>query len=416
MLAREAAAEETSFSLAGYDQFQCIGAACEDTCCEGWGVSVDKATYDKYQRCGGDHAELGAKLQRLVTIKNADSQLHFASIAMNDGRCAFLTDERLCRIQDELGEDYLSHTCATFPRVFHMLGRQRERSLDLSCPEAARLVLLDEKPLAFIRDAGGVGAAAVVWADGCDGALRRMVVALLQNRDYSVAQRLVLVGRICDGWSALADASATDDAKLQFVERFAEAVGETVYKGSLLMGEIDAAKQLSIILEIMVARLRFDYVSPRYLALCRDFGNGLRLEAGATLEDMGRRYADVYQNHYALLMRRHEYLLEHYLVAYAFKTMFPFGSPGVRRLPGQGASGVIAQYMLMASYFSIAKALMIGLAGQRGRTLAVDDVVRSIQSVSRTMEHCETFPERLLDILATHGLRDCAGMAVLTQN
>ena len=29
-------------------QFKCIGGECEDTCCAGWSVSIDKKTYKKY--------------------------------------------------------------------------------------------------------------------------------------------------------------------------------------------------------------------------------------------------------------------------------------------------------------------------------------------------------------------------------
>ena len=33
-----------------YKQFQCIGGACEDTCCAGWNITVDKPTYQKYKK------------------------------------------------------------------------------------------------------------------------------------------------------------------------------------------------------------------------------------------------------------------------------------------------------------------------------------------------------------------------------
>jgi len=31
------------------EQFRCIGPACEDSCCVGWRVDIDQATYEKYQ-------------------------------------------------------------------------------------------------------------------------------------------------------------------------------------------------------------------------------------------------------------------------------------------------------------------------------------------------------------------------------
>ena len=47
----------------------------------------------------------------------------------------------LCRIQAELGHDALCETCREFPRLRHDFGDFIELGLELSCPEAARLIL-----------------------------------------------------------------------------------------------------------------------------------------------------------------------------------------------------------------------------------------------------------------------------------
>jgi lysine-N-methylase len=57
--------------------------------------------------------------------------------------CPFLSAERLCRIQQDYGADYLCVSCATYPRVPRRIEGLLEAPLSLSCPEAARLVLLD---------------------------------------------------------------------------------------------------------------------------------------------------------------------------------------------------------------------------------------------------------------------------------
>jgi lysine-N-methylase len=152
--------------------------------------------------------------------------------------------------------------------------------------------------------------------------------------------------------------------------------------------------------------------------LYRDFAHGLQLKTGDTPEEIGSRYAEVYRRYYAPCMERHEYILENYLVAYAFKTMFPFGSPSVNRLLNlqKVGSTPLVQYMLMGSYFSISKTVMIGLAGKHKADFSLEHMVRAIQSISKTMEHCETYPIRLLEILTSKGIKDSAGMAVLIQN
>ena len=120
-----------------YETFRCVGSVCEDTCCRGWRVPVDKETYEKYRACS--HPELGHKLHTLVSIsptRNSDDS--YAEIKLDHAVCPFLT-EGLCEVHAKLGEEYLCKNCATYPRVMYNVDGVLEQSLDLSCPEAARL-------------------------------------------------------------------------------------------------------------------------------------------------------------------------------------------------------------------------------------------------------------------------------------
>ena len=89
------------------------------------------------------------ELRELVTI-NTDraSDDNYARIASPDPDCPFLA-EGWCSIQKNLGEQYLSIMCSQYPRVMNMVDDVLQRSLDLSCPEAARVMLLDPNPMEF---------------------------------------------------------------------------------------------------------------------------------------------------------------------------------------------------------------------------------------------------------------------------
>ena len=131
--------------------FRCIGAECEDTCCDGWAVTVDKPTFEKYEHCSDP--QWRASFQELVAINTANPTDHdYARIRLTTTTCPFLADG-LCSIHKNLGEQYLSVTCASFPRVWNVVDGVLEKSLDLGCPEAARRVLLDPQPLAFVPGA-----------------------------------------------------------------------------------------------------------------------------------------------------------------------------------------------------------------------------------------------------------------------
>ena len=62
-------------------------------------------------------------------------------MTIQDGRCPMWRQDGLCRIQAELGHEALCQVCREFPRLRHDYGDFVEYGLELSCPEAARLIL-----------------------------------------------------------------------------------------------------------------------------------------------------------------------------------------------------------------------------------------------------------------------------------
>ena len=79
---------------------------------------------------------LGDDLRRL--LKDEDGETVMTIV---DRRCPMWRQDGLCRIQAELGEEALCKTCREFPRLTHDYGDFIERGLELSCPEAARIIL-----------------------------------------------------------------------------------------------------------------------------------------------------------------------------------------------------------------------------------------------------------------------------------
>ena len=403
-----------------YEQFRCSGAHCEDSCCSGWQVTVDRRTYDKYQNCS--HPVLRPRLDEWIQIqpaaKNGDS---FARIVLNDSSCPFLA-EKLCSIQTELGEDHLGKTCATFPRIRNQVAGVVERSLDLSCPEAARLCLMDPTPATFHQvvpqgdehvDAGETSQSVkpYFWE------IRSAILSVLQNRRFAVTKRLLLAGYIC-GKLDEATAGGNERTIPQVLEGFATAIDAGLFDVHLEACGADAADQLTTVLELMVARIKLDFTSPRYRDQYQELVDGLQLKPGLDVRDCAARYAQAYQQHYRPFLATHEHMLEHYLVHYAYRTLFPFGTQAVNdSADGEGCGGTFTrQYMLVASYFAIIRTMMIGLAARHGSGFGVEHAIRCIQGSARTLEHCTSYPSQILHILSCKGINNAAGMSVLTQD
>ena len=116
-----------------YHSFQCIAGACPDSCCKEWAVDVDDGAVAFYRGLDGD---LGDRL-RSVLQDTPDGTV----MTIENGRCPMWRADGLCRIQAELGHGALCETCRNFPRLRHDYGDFVELGLELSCPEAARLIL-----------------------------------------------------------------------------------------------------------------------------------------------------------------------------------------------------------------------------------------------------------------------------------
>ena len=125
-----------------FDSFRCIAGACPDSCCKEWDVQVDAAAAASYRALSGP---LGARLREVLKDEDGETVMEIIN-----GRCPMWRTEGLCRIQAELGEEALCKTCREFPRLTHDYGDFMERGLELSCPEAARIIL-SSKPAPMIH-------------------------------------------------------------------------------------------------------------------------------------------------------------------------------------------------------------------------------------------------------------------------
>ncbi len=130
--------------------FKCIGPNCEDTCCAGWSIPIDEETYLKYYDLMGKNNNIFSGKLELVDKENSID--YARTLTKDKNRCTFLNEKNLCDIQCEHGEDFLSSTCYHYPRVYNIVDGIYEKSAKLSCPEAARLILLQRDQFEFLED------------------------------------------------------------------------------------------------------------------------------------------------------------------------------------------------------------------------------------------------------------------------
>ena len=168
------------------EEFTCIAGACPDSCCKEWDVLVDQDTAQSYLAMPGD---LGDWIRGHLR-QDEDGDRYFA---ITDGRCPMWRQDGLCRIQAELDHGSLCQTCRDFPRLTHDYGDFVERGLELSCPEAARLIF--SRPAQWVeREVPGGEAPEYDPAD-MEVLLRTrdVMLTILADESRPVAETLALV-------------------------------------------------------------------------------------------------------------------------------------------------------------------------------------------------------------------------------
>lgn len=168
-----------------YYAFRCIAADCPDSCCKEWTVDVDDKSAAFYRSLNGD---LGDRL-RSVLEDTEDGTV----MTIENGRCPMWQQDGLCRIQAELGHDTLCKTCREFPRLRHDYGDFVELGLELSCPEAARLIFNAKADVQVQFVDGGETPEYDTEVMAILLKSREQVLALLEDPKYSLPQALAIL-------------------------------------------------------------------------------------------------------------------------------------------------------------------------------------------------------------------------------
>lgn len=122
--------------ITGYDSFKCSADKCNFTCCEGWDINVDDNTLNKWKN---EEGKFNYILKNLKVKDSKDKKEYFIDKDTHD-TCPLLDENGLCEIVKNHGEEYISLTCHTFPRVKNEFKDRTEFSLSCACPEVIEII------------------------------------------------------------------------------------------------------------------------------------------------------------------------------------------------------------------------------------------------------------------------------------
>jgi lysine-N-methylase len=438
------------------DSFRCIGAECEDSCCQGWKIPIDPAALDRYHSLPASPL----KSQIIAAIapapaRGTDALSTSAStsampsppsiLRMNDdNRCPLLTQGNLCSIHAQLGEQFLPSVCASYPRVQRQLGPIAETALALSCPEAARLVLLGPAILSpsmpspsilspSILDSApppqpalsGEHSESTSAAPDYFAEIRSTTLALIGAQNIPLWQRLFLLCLLCHRLDSIESGQIRADIP-RYLADFRAAAASGSLAPQMESTPFDPEAQLDAVLRLAGLMLHRSRVTPRFAECIAAFTSGIGNGPSATLATLTDAYTVAYRQWFAPFERLHPHVLENYLVNLVVLNRFPFGRASDSSGPpssspllsGSSIAGPSKsrEFARLAAQFALTRGLLIGVAGHHRERFSTEHVVHTVQTVSRHFDHHPEFLSSAHALLVECSLEGITGLSVLLRN
>ncbi len=390
-----------------YRRFQCIGTECESSCCQGWTVTIDKATCKSYLE--SPHSEIRELARQHLDISKS-SPANWATIKLdNQGHCPFLADNGLCKVHLQAGAEALSQTCKTYPRLTPQYGALHLRSLTLSCPEACRLILLDPKALECHSEpwsekghSGKKGGQSLPeWAE----LLHQCSLQLLLNPQLGIEQRLFFTGMLinqCQG----GDVTQRSDIVHAFFASISQLLEQEQWQP--LFAQVP-----------FIGQIQWNILS-RLGALIKHAGSRANGRGSAAMLALYQQLCDFFGEQYdeqklqqlqlgwqqqALpwLMTHQPQLLDNYLGYYLYQHHFPSAEP---------QKIVQAYHQLLADYFLLRN--LLSLMALQPEGLTTDRVIALFHSYHTHRQHNVQFGQILAECLRSADVpADLAAYALL---
>ncbi len=384
--------------------FACIGGDCEDTCCSAFQIDLDKRTFDLYKKI--EDPDLRFIISRSVkqfTDIQTDNKYAFIE-KQSDNRCAFLTSENLCKMQQLKGTDALGLICHTYPRLVNVVDGTPEQSASISCPEVARLALLNKEGIRFVEteidaderhnygfDIDTSKKSSAFWE------VRLFSLNTLQDRQYTVVERLLILAMYFQKADETVQAGQADSIP-SLTEKYDHLCQTGAFQSLVQKLPINLEWKYSLLAKLLLGRENFPIANQRFHERFYKAIDALGLN-GHSYES--QPYITELTKWETIFTEKYEYIFENYLVNQAFRTLFPF----------RGYSNFSEEFMMLAIHYAAIRLLATGVACTAPNQFDEHELLSCMQSYSKEIDHHAVYLKYMFDTLK---LNDCTSTAKLS--
>ena len=288
----------------------------------------------------------------------------------------------------------------------------------MSCPEIVRLALLNPNTMEFdeieteedtkivigsLIDTNNIKVSKMTTKFFWE--LRIFTIQILQNRNYKLWERLIILGLFYQKLEEYSDKDMNNEIP-NVINIYTNYLETGIFHE--MLGDIPSNNTLQMVLlkELTDKRLIKGVENKRYLQCFYDFIKGIEFYDEASKEEVGKKYEEACIKYYEPFMEQYEYILENYLVNNVFKNAFPVA----------GEKNVFGNYTMLIIHYAMIKMHLIGMSRLYKDEFTVEHVVKLIQSFAKVVEHNKVFLKNIYDLLKQNECTNMAYMSILIKN
>lgn len=378
------------------EEFKCIGGSCSDSCCTGWDIEIDKKTFRDYYRVKDENMK---RMFQKYVHNNPDytnENLDYGKIKLpKDKRCPFLDEENYCIIFKNIGEEYLSCVCTHFPRVLNKVDEHFEMSLDLSCPEASRIILNLKEGIKFKKYSkklnkhimsGILDTKNKEFKDTLVkyfNEMRDTSINIIQNRKYSLSKRLYALGVFL---STIDDLYEEDLQKVSsFIKNFKIENYAKEYERDTMNYVIQVSFLKNIVDSLNIVN---EIDSITFKEHTKEALSGFNLKSPNDLQNNVSDYINAFNKYEEEYFHKYDYIFENYLVNSIYNNLFPFSE----------SDYIFDGYIMLLLRYSLIRFYLVGKFIKRKKD-SKDDIIAFIQVFVKAVEHDKNYRMEILEYI-----------------
>ncbi len=384
------------------NKFKCTGSACIDNCCQNWKIYIDKDTYKKYENIE-DKKIKSFLIDNIVINNKSEDNFTYGTIKMKD-KCPFLNSQGLCSIQNIYGIQFLSSVCRNYPRIINKINDVYEISLDLSCIEAAGIVLLNnekvilrerfeennkyyEKSLQENIDLNNIDIGSNYQYLN---EIREKSIRIINREEKKLNDRLYTLGIF------IQKSGNIICYEKDYASGLIKSYDETIYIYKKNDNKFYYMMQLSFIKTIFKEIFwNIGDMGKEFKTILFNVEQMYSFNIKNGIINHGEKYFEIYQKFQNKILHKYEYIFNNYISASMFSELFPL----------QQSDIMYDDYIILLFKMAFIKLCLFKIYMNKG-CINEADIVKVIQVTTKELGHRENVFKEILQFLKKNQLDD----------